>query len=307
LYRLGEAEEIPTDGLDPDTEVTIGADGRPWARDAAGRLVRHDGGAWQVEHVVTEGRVAGPFDVGPDGVAWTAMALDRAEPPYAFVGRRDGGAWRDAPLDAEVAPALPGARNPSLLALVAGRDEAWLSWRSEDAGFQLLHAHGDIVEVVSPPGAPSRVNSMALDSSPDGTVWVYLEQQVSDATGNWDADALQVLARFADGSWEVFSESTGVPVIGAATVRGRALTGGLPGIVRAGNDGHVWMTRATAAGGCDGVTTFDGRAWTGFLDGICVADLEIASDGTAWVVQAASIADPSAVGVIHIGSGGTDS
>jgi hypothetical protein len=138
-------------------------------------------------------------------------------------------------------------------------------------------------------------------------VWVYLEQQVTDATGNRDGDALQVLARLAGGSWEVFSEATGVPVIVAETVRGVALTGGLPGIVRAGRDGHVWMTRATADGSCDGVATFDGRAWTGFLDGTCVADLEIASDGTAWVVQAASVADPTAVSVIHIGPDGTGS
>jgi hypothetical protein len=258
--------------------------------------VRHDGTAWQVARELSEGRVSGPFDIGADGTAWSAMALDRAEPPYAFVGRLGDGGWRDAALGADVAPALPGARNPSLLALAAGRDEAWLSWRSADAGFQLLRAHGDIVEVVSPSGAPSRVNAMALDSSPDGTVWVYLEQQVSDATGNRDTDALQVLARLADGSWEVFPESSGVPVIVAETVRGTALTGGPPGIVRAGRDGHVWMTRATADGGCDGVTTFDGRAWTAFLDGTCVADLEIASDGTAWVVQAASIVDRRFVG-----------
>ena len=43
------------------------------------------------------------------------------------------------------------------------------------------------------------------------------------------------------------------------------------------------------------------------MDGACVADLEIASDGTAWVVQAVAIADPTAVAVIHIGPDGTGS
>jgi hypothetical protein len=141
-----------------------------------------------------------------------------------------------------------------------------MSWRSADAGYQLLRARGGVVEVVTPPGAPSPVTFMALDSSPDGTVWVYLQQQVAD-TGNQDADAHQVMARLAGGSWEVFTEETDVPVILAATVRAAALTGGPPGFVRAGRDGQVWMTRAAADGTCDGVTTFDGRVWTGFLEG----------------------------------------
>jgi hypothetical protein len=307
LFRFGNAEELPTDGLDPDTEVTIGADGRPWARDTAGQLMQHDGTTWQIRREPMEGRVPGPFDVGPDGTAWSTMALDLAERPYAFVGRLDDGGWRDTPLGPDVAASLPGSRNPSLLALVAGRDEAWMSWRSADDGYQLLRAHDGFVEVVAPPGAPSPVTFMTLDSSPDGTVWVYLEQQVSADLGNRDANALQVLTRLAGGSWEVFSEAMDVPVIIAETARGTALTGGPPAFVRAGLDGHVWMTRATAAGACDGVTTFDGRGWTGFLDGTCVADLEIASDGTAWVVQAASIADPMAAEVIHIGLGGTGS
>jgi hypothetical protein len=59
------------------------------------------------------------------------------------------------------------------------------------------------------------------------------------------------------------------------------------GFLEAGPDGTVWVHQMMSrAGACRGVRSFDGSTWARYLDGVCVVDLDIAPDGSIWVVGA---------------------
>lgn len=58
-------------------------------------------------------------------------------------------------------------------------------------------------------------------------------------------------------------------------------------------DGSAWVNATIAAAcgatgtgvrSCDGVARFDGETWQPFLGGSCIADLDLAPDGSVWVV-----------------------
>ncbi len=81
----------------------------------------------------------------------------------------------------------------------------------------------------------------------------------------------------------MFSPEDGVPRAG-----GFFSGMGAPGLMEAAPDGRLWLTPEgdwqRANTDCDGVTSFDGQTWTGFLSGECIYGLDAAEDGTLWLL-----------------------
>jgi hypothetical protein len=62
---------------------------------------------------------------------------------------------------------------------------------------------------------------------------------------------------------------------------------GAAGYVEVDQAGTLWVGGEWRGfGSCGGVRSFDGSRWHRYLDDVCVIDLDIAPDGTVWVVAA---------------------
>jgi len=109
-----------------------------------------------------------------------------------------------------------------------------------------------------------------FDVGPDGTAWVYLDQ------GNLVDPHL---ARLSNGTWTVYSSDDGVEPIG--------IMGQAEGFMEVDQAGTLWVGGEwTGRGSCGGVRSFDGSGWHRYLEDVCVIDLDIAPDGSVWVVGA---------------------
>ena len=130
--------------------------------------------------------------------------------------------------------------------------------------------------MADPVGAGSYFNVELLDIGADGTLWTYLEVEVGDP-----GPREVYLARLGDGRWTVYSEADGVL---KADSRGE-----FQGHLRVGPDGTVWITQYPDGSHpglvCRGLRSFDGTTWRRYLDGRCVWDLDVAPDGSVWVIE----------------------
>ena len=112
------------------------------------------------------------------------------------------------------------------------------------------------------------VSSFAV--GPDGTLWTI-------------GDSLQThhsLARLDDSGWALFTEADGVRPWGGQQADWWTID-----TIEVAPDGGVWVNAThDPAGACDGLARFDGMAWSSYLPGRCISDLDFAPDGAVWVV-----------------------
>jgi hypothetical protein len=269
LHRLGDPVSYPVAGLPGDgaiVDLQIDPDGVLWAGGPYGAY-RLDGEAW------TKLR-PDPLrlDIAPDGTVWTAWRYAGA----AGLGKLTATGWEDHPVDVGViAEALgvgpDGIRYHEVSGFRAAPDgSVWVGLRVGPHRGQLddllMRFDGREWAVVDPSGEGRLGKMEYFDVGADGTAWVYLD--------------FQQLARSSGGEWTVYTVEDGVTAIG--------VPGETWGYLEAGPDGTVWVdeTKTSRAGDCRGVRSFDGSTWGRYLDGVCVADLQIAPDGAVWVVGA---------------------
>jgi len=120
-----------------------------------------------------------------------------------------------------------------------------------------------------------------VDVGPDGTLWASLDS--GDCSG---------LVRFDGTDWTEFGKADGVPNLHGYE---------LPDLFGVAPDGSVWVSPKTpwnreGTSGCPtglrpesgedkecgGLHSFDGTAWSRYLQGTCLYDMDIARDGTVW-------------------------
>ena len=149
-------------------------------------------------------------------------------------------------------------------------DDVWLIGGQERP--TLVHFDGSGWNVEEPAGIPFDHRATLIEMAADGSLWAYFRAGEM-GTG--------YLGRYQDGEWTVFSPEDGVPKAGGF------LSGmGAPGLMEVAPDGRLWLTPGGDRGqtGCDGLTSFDGQTWTGFLSGECIYGLDAAEDGTLWLL-----------------------
>jgi hypothetical protein len=193
------------------------------------------------------------LEITPDGTVW--VGVPPKDPPIPVPS---GGLLRFDGTDWEVARPLGGDEDHGVVGLWADRDG--VLWAEVETG-DLARFDGTDWEVVRPLGGDEDHGAGDVLADRDGVLWAEFE------TG---------LARFDDRAWEVFSPvPAGDPDLG--------------GVRAVDPDGNLWVGSYSdwdhdiASDECDGVRRFDGSTWTTFLPGMCVADIDIVSDGSVWV------------------------
>lgn len=277
LFRVGEAGTFSRVGVGrPDEpnwvpgfhdDIQVAYDGTLFTE--SWPVMSFDGTAWN-------GEWAGYLFPGQaDGAIWAYGGDD-------LIGRWDDGHWTRS--------AVPGVHPGSPWAAVAVDDVVWMGRfdpeHAAEVGYlwTLARVDDDIVEDVLVPGVPADASPTLIAAGSDGTLWVYL----------WDREQAGHLAKLTPDGWAVYHEADGVPIV-------RDFYEGALGFMAGGPDGSVWLTPQTFRGqDCGGIARFDGSVWTSYLEDVCIVDLDIAPDGSAWVQtlttgprDAAAVAGPT--------------
>ncbi len=272
LYRLGDEEPVlrwNDDALQIDqaSDMAVAPDGTVWA--AGRRLYAFDGEGWTVRR--------GTGDVFESG----RMARIWADVPGKSlkIARFRGGAQRDfAP--GRGLPPVTARWDPMITGIAATPDgSAWVGVGAERVGRPggLLRFEDGRWTVVRPLGRGIDARVEGVTAAPDGTLWVYLSRDARKAATQQRPSAY--LARFDGRRWTVFSEDGGVPYHGALYARDADRV-----LMEAGPYETVWLT-PLARDGCRRLISFrDGIATSHLDEAACIEELEIAPDGTAWVV-----------------------
>lgn len=249
------------------------------------------------------------FEVAPDSTVWTVQA---GPDDRSAVRSFDGDAWTlHAPSSdtraLEVAAGGtvwtfwqdPGSETVAL-GYLAGEDRRLVAeWPvSELYGGDLYLTDDDEVWVSGAPqyrvakpmlynlvdGALQREyedSVVAADVGPDGTAWVV---------------SLDKLIRLAGADDGAAPESWSLPDAMTADWGATSDWTFLPGdAFRAASDGSIWFALRATSGPpaseerCGGVARFDGTTWLGpFLPDQCVGSIELAADGSAWLLAHAA-------------------
>ena len=300
VVRLGDETTYPA--LPEVHGLESGADGTLWAL-SDWILYRLGGDGWSVARQPARGGIAA-IDTAPDGRVWTAWLTNTLTAPYGGFGALGPDGWSDRPLGDELTPLLAGSAPDPLASLqltafrAAADGSAWMAWRAVPAGDEaggwsvLLRFDGRGWTAADPVGVGSYRLARHLDVGADGTVWAYLETSGGGPLPRGPAASSWYLARFAEGAWSVFGAEDGVPRIHDPDSSS--------GVLAVGPDGRVWVTN----GFCGGVLAFDGVIWSQFLDRECISDIDLAPDGSAWVVGGVSHGHGSTpTGVYRIAAG----
>jgi hypothetical protein len=297
-YRLGEPDTLE---WVPPNEVAWGsvqslramtADGTLWAAGGAASrdgpvviISSFDGESWTDRATLDGSAQLAGITTTPDGVAW-ATTTDSSQCPDDFSGPscRRTLLVRIGETGASTSPGWEAAE--------AGR----LSWHTpvvSPSGDLWLIDDGDaemercavgafrrydgtdwhVVDV--PDGLNIAQAGESFGFGPDGTLWAAIDDGDPQATC-WDAN--RGLARLDESGWSVFTEHDGVRPWGSTDPWGGS------DLLRVAPDGSVWVNGVSSGDACDGVASFDGASWTPYLQGYCVADLEITSEGNVWVL-----------------------
>jgi hypothetical protein len=254
-------------------------------------------------------RSVSDFEVAPDGTVWT---VGQGEDDLSTVRSFDGEAWtpHGPKVDTralEIAPdgtvwamwQEPGSETVVLGTLADGDRQSVAEWPATELyGGDLYLTGTDEVWISGAPeyragkprlyrlvdGALQREyedTAVAVDVGPDGTVWfVSLDELIRlDGTAA-DADPEPwALDDTMTAGWGSASGWTFLP--------GDAL--------RVTPDGGVWFALRADSGPpvpeehCGGIAHFDGTTWLGpFLPELCVESVELATDGSAWLLAHAA-------------------
>jgi hypothetical protein len=282
-----------------------------------------DGGIWLLSkhgflRVATEGTYEWPtgraesvsdFEVAPDGTVWTVQVDGDG---LAVVRSFDGQQWTSHEPTSDTRTAAiardgtvwamwqePGSEMVTLGYLAGGDRRPVGEWpASELYGGDLYLTGADEAWLFGAPEyrvgkpRPYRLVDGALrqeyedtvvaaDVGPDGTVWfVSLDEliRVDGSTGEADPEPW-ALPEAMTAEWGSASGWTFLP--------GDAL--------RVTPDGGVWFALRAASGPplseehCGGIAHFDGTTWLGpYLADRCVESIELAADGSAWLLAHAA-------------------
>ena len=265
LFALGRPGEHP--GLVRGKGfLAFAEDGTLWAVSAREPrdLRSFDGETWTQHGAIPDGTASAPdpwwpagyisdFAVHPDGTVWQ-VAEQIGHDAHTRVQHLGTDTWTTYTIG-------DGLPDPGC-AMDCG--EAWqieitpdgMVWLGVTDG-GLLRFDGTDWEVIRPLGGDEDHAVVDFLGDRNGVLWAEIE------TGH--------LARFDGQAWEVLSS---VPA----------------GYLHAvDTDGNLWVGSYSerdhdiAGDRCDGVRRFDGPTWTTFLPGMCVADIDLASDGSVWL------------------------
>ena len=279
MYRLGDEPTFQSRDI-WTLYREVAPDGTLWAIDGSRSIFSFDGEVWTERSEPTgDDFLLGALAIGPEGTVWVAASdrdkycpdtedadcigtvLVRLENDGSLTTIED---WADA-YEGDVAY--------DELA-VSPDGDIWLigmvRWDGPEAEV-LLRFDGEEWEVIpGPEGFLNLTLGNSLDIGPDGTLWVHA---TDPRGGDWDVGGL---ARFDDPGWTVFGEAEGVEPWGA---QGFIATD----LLEVAPDGSLWMNGRPGGDGCDGVDHYDGTTWTSYLRLVCIHDLSIAPDGSAFV------------------------
>lgn len=268
----------PEDGLPRgyvlDVEVT--PDGSVWAGTERG-LARLDGRTWTI---VSPSVWVRDLAVAPDGSVVTGFYRPLRNLSWGGVARFDGETWSilgDAdtmpedfltfldvsPVDGAVWTTAGGSGFIPVGTISRFDGSVWTGWSVNE-----FPGHEELPGLIP----------QAMTVGPDGSVWVVTLQPETLHHG-WRT-LHGTLARFDGVTWTVFS----APVGAAVNAWGVAMAIGPDGTVwLAGNEGQdVDEYRGL-------LFSFDGTSWTRDRVGGGVSALEVAPDGTLWVVVDGSL------------------
>ena len=294
-----------------DTSLVSGRDGGVWLLSKDGFLRIGTEGAY--EWPAGQAESVSDFGITPDGTVWTVQS---GADDLAIIRSFDSEGWTSHVPDSdtralEVAPdgtvwtvwQDPGSETVALGYLDGGDRRSIGEWpESELYGGDLYLTGADEVWVSGAPeyrvGKPRlyRLVDGALqqeyedtvvaeDVGSDGTVWfVSLNELIRlDGTAGEADPEPWALSEAMTAEWGSASGWTFLP--------GDAL--------RVTPDGGVWFALRAASGPplseehCGGIAHFDGTTWLGpYLPDLCVESIELAADGSAWLLaQAAESGD----------------
>jgi len=265
IFELGRPGEHPGT-VDSERFMAVAEDGTLWAasvEEPEGLRSFHDE-TWTQRGTIPEGTASVPdpwwpadyisdFAVHPDGTVWQ-VAEQTGHHAYTRVQHLGTDTWTTYAIgDGLPDPGCTMDCGESWQIEITPDGMVWLA--VTDGG--LLRFDGTDWEVVRPLGGDEDHTVVGLLGDRSGVLWAKIE------TGH--------LARFDGQAWEVFSD---VPA----------------GYLHAADpDGNLWVSSYSerdhdiAGDRCDGVRRFDRSTWTTFLPGMCVADIDIASDGSVWM------------------------
>jgi hypothetical protein len=270
------------------SDVGVAPDGTIWAV-FSGRLYSSPwGSGYETRHLPT---MVGPepIEVTSDGTVWAVWRDDSGSAVFGYLGA-DGptmvGEW---PIDGGYLR-------------VSDRGEVWatvhLGW-----GFFGVQRFVDGAwreEEGNEWGAFDRADA---DVGVDGTFWGIRD-------GHYGGPRDDLLTRFDGTEWTTFDppDGSGIDV----AMRELAQDGWVPSDFRrsqwgephVASDGSLWVPsrlgvmerdpdlggghRNVCGHGIDGVARFDGERWSRFLQGRCVETMDIAADGSVWLLASKS-------------------
>ncbi|MEA2025278.1 MAG: hypothetical protein U9O18_01170 [Chloroflexota bacterium] len=264
LFRLGvtETHDWQLGEWNGLWDFEIGHDGTVWAvavNDEGQALRSFDGEAWATHRAVEyfSGQ-DGDVEVVSDGVVWAALG----DGTLGYLAA-DGSTWQTIetpkarPATVAAGPLLPAEEDDQWglfgqdiweFGFIATESDAWTPY----FGGVSHYADGEWEHV--PYGGPD------TEALPDDVFW-GLGQAVDDGP---------VLYRHDGTGWQQW-------FLGEDD---RLAVNWLVGPHAMAPDGNFWAVRPD----CLGVNRFDGRTWVEYLPGICADDMDIAFDGSVWLL-----------------------
>jgi hypothetical protein len=242
-------------------DFKVALDGTIWAIDRPSERERwvirtFDGQTWTTHHA-TDNVVYrdAHLEIGPDGRVWSGWLPEDGGPKV--IGYFDGAGWRSI-----------GEADAVALAL-AGPDDVWVSGF---AGSPLRNYADGTWQTVGLSGG-------IIAAGGDGTFWSIGGRGPDYATGD--------LLRFDGSDWIEWTwEDLGFEIEGGYGI--------VRGPLEVAPDGSVWIGSPVTIPptpsdldldtACDGVRRFDGTTTEYFLTDLCVRELEVAADGSVWVL-----------------------
>jgi hypothetical protein len=282
FYRLGHEqaealaagpELVPHQTFAVGPDGTLWVDGLHWEPRGWDGLGAFDGERWSWHRPddIPPGYWPWDLHLGPDGSV-LALLAGRGEwqSKAALVARLEDGQWEVSEGEPGLLPELFGGESSS--AWMVGDSPSPTLSRFDGAAWQPMD---------TPSGFPGQ---WELVVGPADGLWVRLwEGSVADfgtppmSLAHWDGSTWQRWDR------EHFPIEAGESLLGAFQPVDAAPDGSLWGRV-AWPSWESPFSREWTEPECDGVARFDGTTLSRYLEGLCVGALDVAPDGSAWLL-----------------------
>ena len=267
------------------SDVEVAPDGTIWAAFGGRLYSTRWGSGYETRHLPTTGPE--PIEVTSDGTVWAVWLDDSGEPDSAVFGCLGADGWTmvgEWPFD-------------DGYLRVSDRGEVWAVIPPFGWGFHEVHRFVD--------GA-WRTEEQRFDRADvgvDGTLWGIRDDAY------WDISDDR-LTRFDGTEWTTFEPPEWIPT--DVAMRELAEDEWVPddlefslwGEPHVAPDGSLWVPlrlgvlerdpdlggghQVVCDHGIDGVARFDGETWSRFLPGRCVEAMDIAADGSVWLLASKS-------------------